>query len=343
MASDPRGVEYCCPRCKGSLVSRPLAYACEACAADYPVVLDIADFRVFPDPFIEREADWEKGARLAAYAANSDFKGTLEQYWTLTPETPPELAQRYLRHDSVGVARGRSALATAATALGAPLEARHRVIEIGCRAGGGLVAAAGAGSHVVGVDIAFRWLIVARKRLDEAGLVAQLVCACAQFLPFRAGLADVVVAGNVLEHTADPARLMAEAHRVLRPGGAFVAITWNRFSLAPEPHVRLLGVGFLPRTLMRGYVRLRRGVSYEHVRLVSLPELRRLVARSPFGQGRVASASLDPGELEGLSGNERRMARLYGRLRGWPLLGWLIRLLGPLLEVTCMKRDGVTT
>ena len=54
-------------------------------------------------------------------------------------------------------------------------------------------------------------------------------------LPFRAEVADVVVAGEVLEHVHDPAALVAEACRVLRPGGTLVLDTiaatwWGRFS-----------------------------------------------------------------------------------------------------------------
>jgi 2-polyprenyl-6-hydroxyphenyl methylase/3-demethylubiquinone-9 3-methyltransferase len=43
-------------------------------------------------------------------------------------------------------------------------------------------------------------------------------------------MADVVCAGEILEHVTDPARVVAEACRVLRPGGTLVldtiASTW---------------------------------------------------------------------------------------------------------------------
>lgn len=322
-------------------MTRPGRYGCEACAAEYPVVLGIPDFRVFPDPYLAREADWEKGRLLAERAATCDFRGLLEHYWALTPETPPELAQRYVRHDLVGVARGRQALHAAEQA--APdrvIGPGCDVVELGCRAGGLLVAAARCGARVVGIDVAFRWLIVARKRLEEERLAARLVCACAQFLPFREGVADVVVAGHVLEHTHDVPGLLREAHRALRAGGTFVASTCNRFSLAGEPHVRLLGVGFLPRRFMPAYVRRRRGVVYQHVRLVSPFELRRLARRSPFGGGRIRPPGLDPGELEGLGSRERRLARAYLALRNWRVSRALLCVLGPLLELVCVKARG---
>jgi SAM-dependent methyltransferase len=42
-------------------------------------------------------------------------------------------------------------------------------------------------------------------------------------LPFADGTFDVVYAGNVLEHTEDPKKVLSEGLRVLRPGGIFHA------------------------------------------------------------------------------------------------------------------------
>jgi 2-polyprenyl-6-hydroxyphenyl methylase / 3-demethylubiquinone-9 3-methyltransferase len=54
-------------------------------------------------------------------------------------------------------------------------------------------------------------------------------------LPFADEVADVVVAGEILEHVPDPERLVVECCRVLRPGGTLVVDTiaatwWGRFS-----------------------------------------------------------------------------------------------------------------
>jgi len=337
----PAQLEYCCPLCKGDLTSSVDSYSCAACAKTYPIVWGIPDFRVFPDPYISIEDDHRKGLRVAEHYNDRDFKGLAEFYWSITPDTPDHLVKRYMRYDLAGVERGRAALDGIARAVpDLRAGAGCRAIELGCRTGGFLVALAERFEHAVGIDIAFRWLIVAKKRLEERGLSAQLVCCCAQYLPFREKQFDLVVAANVIEHSQQQQQIIDDAHRVLRPKGVFHAITVSRFSAAPEPHVRLWGVGWLPRKWMAAYVRLRRGVPYDNVRLVSYFELRCMVRRSPFARCRLRPPAFGEGEQEGFSPMLRRMIGLYNAMRNWPLVRQFLLLFGPLLELICLRGDA---
>ena len=101
----------------------------------------------------------------------------------------------------------------------------RRVLDVGCRAGA-LTRSYLEGNDVVGVD-------VDREALEEAAdLGITTVWADAQRpLPFRDESFDVVVAGEVLEHLADPAAFLAEAHRLLRPGGTLVGSVPNGYRL----------------------------------------------------------------------------------------------------------------
>ncbi len=95
------------------------------------------------------------------------------------------------------------------------------VLEIGSADGALARALARAGAtRVIGVD---------RKSPGDAGGTDQpggevrLLQADAHHLPFAEGEFDAVVSLATLEHVADPAVVLAEAHRVLRPRGFFLA------------------------------------------------------------------------------------------------------------------------
>jgi SAM-dependent methyltransferase len=60
-----------------------------------------------------------------------------------------------------------------------------------------------------------------------------VVQADATALPLTAGGFDAAVAVNVLDHLADPTVAVAEAHRVLAPGGTLIAATASRHD-SPE-------------------------------------------------------------------------------------------------------------
>ncbi|MDX6222222.1 MAG: 2-polyprenyl-6-hydroxyphenyl methylase / 3-demethylubiquinone-9 3-methyltransferase [Frankiales bacterium] len=90
------------------------------------------------------------------------------------------------------------------------------LLDIAC--GGGVMGpyVGKLGYRHVGADIGFAALIVAR----EHGV--QPVQADAARLPFADGAADVVVAGEMLEHVRDLRAVVAELCRVLAPGGTLV-------------------------------------------------------------------------------------------------------------------------
>jgi SAM-dependent methyltransferase len=66
-----------------------------------------------------------------------------------------------------------------------------------------------------------------------AGLPVRFFVADAQSLPLLDGTFDVVMARHMLYHVPDIQRAVAEAARVLRPGGQFLAIT-NSARTMPE-------------------------------------------------------------------------------------------------------------
>ena len=128
------------------------------------------------------------------------------------------------------IAAARGALIPSATRPGAVL------VDLGC--GAGLVAphVAGKGYRHVGVDLTVSAL--AQAAAHGVAPVRGDVLA----VPLRDDCADVVVAGEILEHVPDLARAVREACRLLRPGGLLVLDT-----LAATRLGRLLGVRLAER------------------------------------------------------------------------------------------------
>ncbi|HET6480452.1 MAG TPA: methyltransferase domain-containing protein [Actinoplanes sp.] len=95
------------------------------------------------------------------------------------------------------------------------------LVDAGC--GGGLLAPHldGKGYRHVGIDLRITGLSLAAAR--GIGAVRGDVTA----LPLATGSADVVVAGEILEHVTDLPGTVAELCRVLRPGGLLVLDTVN--------------------------------------------------------------------------------------------------------------------
>lgn len=111
------------------------------------------------------------------------------------------------------LARARARLIPAAATPDASL------LDVGC--GGGLLAPHLIGYRHVGVDLSAAALAIAAQHGVEP------VHASAESLPFPDRSFDVVVAGEILEHVEDLGATVAEALRVLRPGGLFVCDTIN--------------------------------------------------------------------------------------------------------------------
>jgi 2-polyprenyl-6-hydroxyphenyl methylase / 3-demethylubiquinone-9 3-methyltransferase len=117
-------------------------------------------------------------------------------------------------------------LARARAALIPPAR-RHGAILLDAGCGGGLLAphVRGKGYRHVGVDLR-------RAGLEQAAVRGVVpVIGDVSALPLAAGCADVVVAGEILEHVTDLPAVVGELCRVLRPGGLLVLDTVNDTAL----------------------------------------------------------------------------------------------------------------
>lgn len=103
-----------------------------------------------------------------------------------------------------------------------------RVLDIGC--GGGLLSEelARLGCDVTGIDLSQASLDAARDHVRQSALTIDYQLARAESLPFPDATFDVAYCCDVLEHVDDVAAAVAEAARVLKPGGVYLFDTINR-------------------------------------------------------------------------------------------------------------------
>ena len=121
------------------------------------------------------------------------------------------------------IAAARAALVPRATRSGSLL------VDIGCGAGVLAPHVAHLGHRHVGVDVVPESAQLARER------GVHVLLADVNAVPLDDASADVVVAGEVLEHVPDLDRALSESIRILRPGGTLVIDTiaatwWGRFT-----------------------------------------------------------------------------------------------------------------
>ena len=108
--------------------------------------------------------------------------------------------------------------------------AGERILEIGCGSGAYTRELVARGAKVTATEYAPGPLAQAQRNLGQLAAQAELRVEDAQRLGFPDDRFDKVLLSEVIEHVPEPNRAIAEASRVLRPGGLLVVSTPSRFS-----------------------------------------------------------------------------------------------------------------
>ena len=198
-----------------------------------------------------------------------------------------------------------------------------RVLDLGC--GGGLLAEAlvARGSTVLGIDRSRPSLEAAERHRRAAsaplGGSPRYLEGDAERLPLADGSVDAVVCAELLEHVDAPGPVLAEAARVLRPGGLLLFDTPNR-----TPYAR---VGLI---WLAAWLRWTPRHAHRYGRLLRPEELTALCAH----------AGLELRELRGVSLARPGPRALWGYLRRRRLGGFRLSEDRRLLYIGHAVRGG---
>ena len=161
------------------------------------------------------------------------------------------------------------------------LAADSKVLDLGSGVGSFVVACRRKGLNCFGIEpdrigngTALTSIQVARRRIAEPVFAA----ATGENLPFADGSFDLIVMNQVIEHVSDQARVLAEATRVLKPGGVLYVACPNYLRFY-EPHYKIFWVPLMPKALGKIYlgVRRRRAVMLDQISYTTNRRLQKLV------------------------------------------------------------------
>jgi 2-polyprenyl-6-hydroxyphenyl methylase/3-demethylubiquinone-9 3-methyltransferase len=151
------------------------------------------------------------------------------------------------------------------------------ILDVGCGAGLFAEPLARLGGDVLGIDPAPASIGVARRHAEETGAKLSYRVATVEELAGEKTRFDVVAAMEVVEHVADPARFVAEAASLMKPGGLFLASTVNRtlrsFALA------IVGAEYVLRWLEPGTHRWEQFVTPEELAVATRQAGLRVIER----------------------------------------------------------------
>lgn len=321
-----------CPKChRSSLYFRiNLTIQCESCRSVFPEVAGFPDLRTHSDHYLSLNQERQKAIRLSKNEPGSTLEELTRTYYRMTADVDQNRRERFVRHVMDADQRGQALLSC--------LPKTGSILEIGCGTGGFIKAAVDAGRTITGIDIASRWLVVARKRVSMSPnrSLATLLPACAECIPLPDSSVDIIVADSLLEHLPEPESAISEMIRLLKPSGCIFIWSPNRYWLGPDPHVGLWAIGLLPRPWGERYKKWRRGGIFWPLTRSPKEWFEMIRAYHPELQITYQSADTRAWPLQDKS--SRALAAIaLGSLSCYKLTRWVLSSFGPIGQILIKK------
>lgn len=154
------------------------------------------------------------------------------------------------------------------------------VLEIGCGMGAHTQLLAEGGARLTSVDITPRAVAMTQRRCVLHGLSVDVHQADAECLPFAADSFDLVWSWGVLHHSSSFDRCLAEAGRVLRPGGRLLMMVYHRSSIIYYVHNVLIRGILCGQRLRRSFADINKAhMDGAYARMFTRSEMANLLAQ----------------------------------------------------------------
>lgn len=207
-----------CPACRADLKYQAKGeglFTCPSCAKSYPVIKGIPRFLEVEDDLLGQAKDhWEASP---SFQYEASYQLYSREYYEEQDRWRAEDIDPFIMHE-----------------YRFPQTKGQDILDIGCGSGWVIKQAAKAGAFAVGVDFAEKACLSSRGALDTYGLDGLVVQADAQRLPIKTDVIDRVFSMGVLHHIPDTEKGVAEAYRVLKPGGtALISLYGKLFFFNP--------------------------------------------------------------------------------------------------------------
>lgn len=195
------------------------------------------------------------------------------------------------------------------------------VLENGCGVGEYLARLGEDARLAVGMDVEFPRLLDARQKNDH------LVCAAGEHMPFKAGVFDLVLSNEVIEHVVDDRQALAESARVMRPGGRLALFCPNRGYPFETHGIYVRGEYHFGNKFFVNYLpRVWRDKLAPHVRVYTRYDLGKLFSGIPV---EIVHRTIIFGAYDNI-------------IHKWPALGKALRGLMQFLEKTPLRALGLS-
>lgn len=273
MVGQKAPVEWVCPKCQRLLDNAKEGYSCKACGISFHYTHGIPDFRLNAYDSAnqmllagEYRRSWEKltyadmvrmrfsGLReraLAAGKTHSDLR-----MWDVDE-------QAHLASYKTRGSRHLKIVRKALERMKKPIRVA-RLIDVGCGWGRDLLHLASMADEIIGIDVSTFSLLLSKKLLEENGITnVTLILAEGQSLPLPAHCVDGINSSATIEHFPRPGEFLSECSRCMGKGGWTFLYYPNRFSVLPETHTGIWGLGYWPYAWQERIVRKRTGGKWD--------------------------------------------------------------------------------